>query len=571
MEINVYHDIIGHVNEGYLRATAKHYGLQLYGTLKPCVPCSLAKVHAKPISKQLVPRSTNAGTRIFIDISTFPTASIAGNKHWMLVLDDATDMVWSMFLKTKAETTERMLGFFSKMKDRGTPVHRVRLDNSGENRKLRDSTQHMNIHYEFTAPNTPQQNGRVERKFAILYEYMRSMLNSAQLPEELRQKLWAEAAHHATDITNGICTTNNPIPPYKKFYKVNPPYFPHLKTFGEIAVFAVKVNKKISAKTDNRGNIGLYLGRAPDHSVDTHRMYNLATQRVLLSRNVRFMKIKYQDYFNTSMGTNRYSALIDYDDAEEKVEQAVNPSHAEIITTPIDIIDEDDLHMPVLIPDEEKQVVQTPTILRRGMEPVPKQRTNRNTEPLPTNRSAKQNRELKRLAGFFNPAVMKALKLDSPTTQIMTREPVAESPSPILEIDDLPQEIHDSNLTIASPLSDSPYEQEPNIFDQEPHDPNDQILENTAHIITNFATQPSTDETEQHMTINKAMSMTHQSDVKHTKQQPTIDTTNPTDTNPYRVNMSQLKDVLPLPSSYEEAMYGADLWCQKRWQAAIKL
>jgi hypothetical protein len=188
----------------------------------------------------------------------------------MLVLDDASDMVWSMFLKSKAETTELMLGFFNKMQERGTPVLQVRLDNSGENRKLRESTQHMHIQYEFTAPNTPQQNGRVERKFAVLYEYMRSMPNSAKIPEEMRTKLWAEAAHHVTDIVNSLCTTGNPVPPFKKFYKMDPPYFKHLKNFGEVAVFATQVNKQISAKMHNRGSIGLYLGRAPDHSVDTN-------------------------------------------------------------------------------------------------------------------------------------------------------------------------------------------------------------------------------------------------------------------------------------------------------------
>jgi hypothetical protein len=67
-EINDYHNIVGHVNEAYLRATAKHYGIQLHGTLKPCIPCTLAKVHATPISKQHVPRSTTPGDRIFIDI-----------------------------------------------------------------------------------------------------------------------------------------------------------------------------------------------------------------------------------------------------------------------------------------------------------------------------------------------------------------------------------------------------------------------------------------------------------------------------------------------------------------------
>jgi transposase InsO family protein len=112
---------------------------------------------------------------------------MAGNKYWLLILDDATDMVFSHFLKSKSDTTNKMLNFIMWMKERKTPVKTIRLNNSGENMKLRDNTRHMNINYEFTSPNTPQQNGRVERKFSILYDYMRSMINTAKLPTHLLQ------------------------------------------------------------------------------------------------------------------------------------------------------------------------------------------------------------------------------------------------------------------------------------------------------------------------------------------------------------------------------------------------
>jgi hypothetical protein len=189
IEINEYHHIVGHVNEQYLRATAKHYGLHLHGTLRPCIPCTMAKIHATPLPKAHVPRSTIPGERIFLDISYLLFPSIAGNKFWLLILDDATDMVWSLFLRNKSETTKRVLGFIKKMKDRKVPVRIIRLDNSGENQKLKKATLHMHITYEFTAPHTPQQNGRVERKFSILYENMQSILNFAALPDDLRNRL----------------------------------------------------------------------------------------------------------------------------------------------------------------------------------------------------------------------------------------------------------------------------------------------------------------------------------------------------------------------------------------------
>ena len=63
----------------------------------------------------------------------------------------------------------------------------------------------LRIDFEYSAPDTPQQNGRVERKFATLYGRVRSMLNAAHLPAYLRSGLWAECAYTATYIDNFDC------------------------------------------------------------------------------------------------------------------------------------------------------------------------------------------------------------------------------------------------------------------------------------------------------------------------------------------------------------------------------
>jgi transposase InsO family protein len=52
----------------------------------------------------------------------------------------------------------------------------------------------LNIKSEFTAPYTPQQNGKIERKFATLWGRVRATLNTSQRPWSLRNKLWAQCA-----------------------------------------------------------------------------------------------------------------------------------------------------------------------------------------------------------------------------------------------------------------------------------------------------------------------------------------------------------------------------------------
>jgi hypothetical protein len=60
-----------------------------------------------------------------------------------------------------------------KMASRGTPVKFIRCNNAGENKDLQTkcakSTDLNTIQFEFTARNSPEFNGKIERKFAIFF------------------------------------------------------------------------------------------------------------------------------------------------------------------------------------------------------------------------------------------------------------------------------------------------------------------------------------------------------------------------------------------------------------------
>jgi hypothetical protein len=59
----------------------------------------------------------------------------------------------------------------------------IRCDNAGENLKLKEyaiTEPDINVNFEFIAPHSPQQNGKIERKFATLWGKVRSMLNAAK-------------------------------------------------------------------------------------------------------------------------------------------------------------------------------------------------------------------------------------------------------------------------------------------------------------------------------------------------------------------------------------------------------
>ena len=125
----------------------------------------------------------------------------------------------------------------------------------------------LGLNFEYTAPNTPQQNGRVERKFRTLFDKARAMLNTAGFPLEMRQKFWAEAALTATKLENMMVHKTDEKCPHELFWDRKPEYWKFLRTFGEMGV--VKIHTKIRGKMENRGKTCIFVGYAENSAADT--------------------------------------------------------------------------------------------------------------------------------------------------------------------------------------------------------------------------------------------------------------------------------------------------------------
>ena len=54
-------------------------------------------------------QAKNPGERIVIHISSMMYPSAGGKKHWLLIVDEATDHTHSYFLKKKSDMIEFML------------------------------------------------------------------------------------------------------------------------------------------------------------------------------------------------------------------------------------------------------------------------------------------------------------------------------------------------------------------------------------------------------------------------------------------------------------------------------
>jgi hypothetical protein len=108
-----------------------------------------------------------------------------------------------------------------------------------------------NVKFEFSGPQIPQSNGKVERKFQTFFGRIRSMLNSAGAKDQFRSGVWAECAMTVTFLLNVTPIKNKEGCPYELLFGCKPELPTSLRSFGEIGVVTTKAN--IQSKLKNRG------------------------------------------------------------------------------------------------------------------------------------------------------------------------------------------------------------------------------------------------------------------------------------------------------------------------------
>jgi len=272
VDVNYAHRVWNHVPEDSLKCTADHYGWRLSGNLEPCEDCAKSRARQKNVKKETEEEHHNPGELFYIDISHTLAKSYGGNEYWVLVVDAATSESWSCFVKHKDDQNDYLVKFFKKLKAKGVKPKAIRLDNSGENKKLQKMCEEegLDIEFQFTPRDSPQFNGKVERKFQTLWSCTRSVMNAAKLDKSTRNGVWAEAARHSTDIDNLLvrASKKDKGPPHTAFYKKESKKVAHLRQFGEMAI--VKFSNKIQAKLKDKGKPMMCLGHAPDHASDVY-------------------------------------------------------------------------------------------------------------------------------------------------------------------------------------------------------------------------------------------------------------------------------------------------------------
>ncbi|RVW24902.1 Retrovirus-related Pol polyprotein from transposon TNT 1-94 [Vitis vinifera] len=130
-----------------------------------------------------------------------PITTVNGFKWFVLFVDDCTRMTWLYLLKHKDEVLGVFKSFHAMVQTQfSAKVQVLRSDNGGEyvNHQFREYFQQRGIIHETSCPQTPQQNGIVERKNRHVLETARALLIGAHAPT----RFWADAVTTAVHLLN---------------------------------------------------------------------------------------------------------------------------------------------------------------------------------------------------------------------------------------------------------------------------------------------------------------------------------------------------------------------------------
>ena len=287
VDINDAHTQYGHVSEEVLRRTLKQQGFKPTGTLQPCPACLIHKGRQKAVPKHTKTVATRPGERLHIDSQGLTAKSHKGDRHWIKIKDQYSGMSWNAFVKYKSETPVTVENKLIYLRGLGIKVSYLRCDNAGEHlEELQWLCNHFGITMEYTASNTPQQNGLVERQLATELRRANSMMEAAGLTPTVCNLLRPEALTTACILDNTLCDETGKSK-YEKFYG-HPPKLTmkHMIEFGRIGY--VTDRKQFKQKHKARANPFVMVGYALNHSIDTYRMYNPKTRKVVITRDVRW-------------------------------------------------------------------------------------------------------------------------------------------------------------------------------------------------------------------------------------------------------------------------------------------
>jgi hypothetical protein len=249
-----------------------------------CEDCVLAKQKRASFPRAAKFRAKDQLELVHADLCgpiTPPTPT--GNAYFLLLVDDMSRYMWLTLLRSKADAPMTIMSFQAKVeRETGKKMKVLCTDNGGEFASVQfgEYCAGEGILRQHSAPQSPQQNGVVERRNQMVVNTARSILRARSMP----CFFWGEAVHIAVYLLNRSPTTAlDGLTPFQAWYGKKPPVY-FLRVFGCVAY--IKHLRLHPSKLEDRGRKVVFIGY--EEGAKAYRFYDPATERVRVTRGIVF-------------------------------------------------------------------------------------------------------------------------------------------------------------------------------------------------------------------------------------------------------------------------------------------
>ena len=275
----LWHARLGHANKQVIaKAIPGLKESQLAGHF--CKGCSLGKEHRPSFSHGLREKQTTPGALIHADTcGPCSPVSFGGARYFLLIKDDATNMMFAFLMKDKTEILAKFKRFIMDWKRlTEKPIARLRTDCGTEflNEDMRNWLLDQHIRHETTVPHCPESNGFIERSNRTVAECARSMMHGSGMAKEI----WGEAVNTAVHILNRLPSKSlNWMSPIENLTGQSAS-LDHIKVFGSPGM--VHIPKQQRTKWDEKSKEMFLVGYNEDNN--SFRMFDKTSRHVHLFR-----------------------------------------------------------------------------------------------------------------------------------------------------------------------------------------------------------------------------------------------------------------------------------------------
>jgi hypothetical protein len=274
----LWHFRLGHLSQTRMNLLITQFPFIVVDQKGICDVCHFAR-HNKLSYAHSFNKASKPFELIHFDIwGPLAVKSVNGFSYFLTDVDDYTRYTWITLMKTKAEARQNVVNFIQLIENQyNSKVKNVRSDN-GPEFLMPNFYNSKGIIHQTSCVESPQQNGRVERKHQHILKVGRALLYQSNLPKSF----WSYAVVHAVFIINKIPT---PILQNRSPHELMHGALPDLqilKVFGSLVYASTLQNNR--TKLDPRGRKCIFLGYK--QGVKGTILFDLNTKDIFISRNV---------------------------------------------------------------------------------------------------------------------------------------------------------------------------------------------------------------------------------------------------------------------------------------------